>query len=395
MAAPSKREEAQELAKRLDEDLDDYVANLPKKKYEDGFTEENWEEEIEKVPALMTRMPTEEEIATNPALQALQAIKFDDDAPPGEKAESHKDEGNYFFKKKQYRKAVIAYTEGIKLKFDDVKLKAILFTNRAAAQYHLGNYRSSLNDVIETKKIKPDHLKALVRGAECCMHLSLYADAMNWCDLGLQISPTEKKLLDIRAKADKEKRAAERDKRKQKAKEKKEKARSDALLAAIKEKKIQLAPLEKNEDNSDDENQTRDILSMSMLESTTPAGHKVYMDDNGLLHWPVMFMYPEYGQTDIIADFNEHAQFIDHLNVMFGGDQMVSWDEERKYKPGRVEIYFEEMDKQILHKVPLDATLASILSNSRYVVVAGTPHFIVLVANSSFQQEYLKKYSLA
>ena len=51
---------------------------------------------------------------------------------------AHKDDGNYHFQKKDYRSAIKAYTEGLKQKHEDESLKAILLTNRAAANFHLG-----------------------------------------------------------------------------------------------------------------------------------------------------------------------------------------------------------------------------------------------------------------
>lgn len=53
---------------------------------------------------------------------------------------AHKEDGNYHFQKKDYRQAVSAYTEGLKQKHDDANLMAILYTNRAAANSHLGEF---------------------------------------------------------------------------------------------------------------------------------------------------------------------------------------------------------------------------------------------------------------
>jgi tetratricopeptide (TPR) repeat protein len=56
-----------------------------------------------------------------------------------EQAKTYKDEGNDYFKEKDYKKAVVSYTEGLKKKCADPDLNAVLYTNRAAAQYYLGN----------------------------------------------------------------------------------------------------------------------------------------------------------------------------------------------------------------------------------------------------------------
>lgn len=59
--------------------------------------------------------------------------------PSLEQAKSLKDEGNAFFKEKNYQKAILSYTAGLKKKFDDQELNTVLLTNRAAAHFHLGN----------------------------------------------------------------------------------------------------------------------------------------------------------------------------------------------------------------------------------------------------------------
>lgn len=55
------------------------------------------------------------------------------------RAEAYKEDGNHEFKKKKYRIAADNYTEGIKCRCPDKQLNAVLYTNRAAANFHLGN----------------------------------------------------------------------------------------------------------------------------------------------------------------------------------------------------------------------------------------------------------------
>lgn len=58
-----------------------------------------------------------------------------------ELATSYKDDGNFNFKYKNYRLAIIAYTEGIKVKCKNFELNATLYNNRSAAHYFLKNFR--------------------------------------------------------------------------------------------------------------------------------------------------------------------------------------------------------------------------------------------------------------
>jgi hypothetical protein len=52
----------------------------------------------------------------------------------------------------------------------------------------LGNHRSALRDCVLSRKCKPDHLKAFIKGAESCMKLEKYQDAQTWCSTGLSVS---------------------------------------------------------------------------------------------------------------------------------------------------------------------------------------------------------------
>uniref|UniRef100_A0A4X1WB89 Tetratricopeptide repeat domain 4 n=1 Tax=Sus scrofa TaxID=9823 RepID=A0A4X1WB89_PIG len=226
--------ERPELEASSDDAMDSFLEKFQSQPYSGGFHEDQWEEEFEKIPLFMKKAPSEIDPKENPDLACLQSIIFDEERSPEEQAKTYKDEGNDYFKEKDYKKAVISYTEGLKKKCADPDLNAVLYTNRAAAQYYLGNFRSALNDVTAARKLKPCHLKAIVRGALCHLELKNYSEAVTWCDEGLQIDATEKKLLEMRAKADKLKRTEQRDIRKAKLKEKKEQNQNEALLQAIK-----------------------------------------------------------------------------------------------------------------------------------------------------------------
>ncbi|XP_012372679.1 tetratricopeptide repeat protein 4 isoform X4 [Octodon degus] len=217
-----------------DRDMDAFLDKFRSQPYRGGFHEDQWEEEFDKIPLFMKKAPSEVDPKENPDLACLQSIIFDEERSPEEQAKTYKDEGNDYFKEKDYKKAVISYTEGLKKKCVDPDLNAVLYTNRAAAQYYLGNFRSALSDVMAARKLKPHHLKAITRGALCHLELKHFAEAVSWCDEGLHIDAKEKKLLEVRVKADKLKRTEQRDVRKARLKEKKQQNQNEALLQAIK-----------------------------------------------------------------------------------------------------------------------------------------------------------------
>ena len=129
---------------------------------------------------------------------------------------------------------------------------------------------------------------------------------------------------------------------------------------------------------------------------------KIVLDDQGCLHWPVAFMYPEYRQSDLISDFIEYDTFETHLETMFPSSQsgpVVEWDIKNIYKAKHLEIYFEIADDQVrsdgsrLVFVESTTTLLSSLADPRYLVKHGLPSFIILSSKSPFRDRFLDSYS--
>ncbi|XP_038393367.1 tetratricopeptide repeat protein 4 isoform X1 [Canis lupus familiaris] len=313
--------------------MDSFLEKFQSQPYRGGFHEDQWEEEFEKVPLFMKKAPSEIDPSANPDLACLQSMIFDEERSPE------------------------------------------------------GNFRSALNDVKAARKLKPCHLKAIVRGALCHLELKNFAEAVNWCDEGLQIDAREKKLLEMRAKADKLKRTEQRDIRKAKLKEKKEQNENEALLQAIKARNIRLVSEAVGQDEDSDSEGLGEIF-LDGLSSDNPYGARLNVDEQGRLSWPVLFLYPEHAQSDFISAFHEDSRFIDHLMVMFG--ETPSWDLERKYCPDNLEVYFEDEDGTELYRVPPKSTLLQVLQHPRYLVKALTPAFLVCVGSSTFCRNYLQ-----
>ncbi|XP_068949035.1 tetratricopeptide repeat protein 4-like isoform X1 [Petaurus breviceps papuanus] len=363
--------------------MDAFLDKFRCQQYRGRLHEDTWEQELDKIPMFMKKAPSEIDPQENPELACLQSLIFDDERPPEEQAKTYKDEGNAYFKDRDYKKAVASYTEGLRKQCSDPALNAVLLTNRAAAQYHLGNLRSALNDATAARKLRPSHMKAIVRGAICHLELRNFSEAVSWCDEGLRLDSKEKKLLEMRAKADKLKRTEERDVRKAKMKERKDEAQKGALLCAVQARNIQLAS--PGPDEEDDEEPT---TPHGGLGSENAMGARVSLDDGGRLSWPTLLLYPEYGQTDFISAFHEDSRFIDHLMVMF--EEPPPWDLERKYQPHLLELYFEDEDRGEVCQVSPESTLLEALQHPRYLVRAWTPAFLVLVKQSPFCKNFLR-----
>ena len=74
-----------------------------------------------------------------------------------------------------------------------------------------------------------------------------------------------------------------------------------------------------------------------------PAGNrKPYLDEQALVHWPVLFMYPEPMQMDAVEDVAESDPLAVHLDVMFPADASSSpeWDTEHDYQRDNLQLYY-------------------------------------------------------
>lgn len=318
-------------------------------------------------------------------IQGLQDLKYSpDENSPEELATNYKEDGNFNFKCKKYRFAIASYTEGLRAKSSDLLVNTQLLTNRAAAQYHISNYRSSLKDCELAVRLTPTHIKAILRGAQCCMGLKQYQQCQTWCDKGLKIEPNHQELTKLRKDSVKLLKQIERDTRKKEMEEKKKKMEADLIIDKLKSKEIVIERKKGNE------------LDLSDVEPCHPAAlHKpVHVDPStGELVFPVLFLYPEFGETDFIEEFRESETLGDHIQVMFGpGAERPHWDREARYTPESVAIYLESKDEQLIG-IKQEWSLLQAIKSPGFVLKAGTPNFIVFTKNSSAHKNFLQRHN--
>ncbi|XP_029055707.2 DNA polymerase interacting tetratricopeptide repeat-containing, protein of 47 kDa [Osmia bicornis bicornis] len=374
-------EERLALASKLDAELDEYISNLEKKSYTEGWPEDRWEEEMEKHPFFMKKAPEPGE-ELSPLMEGLQQLKYGAyENTPEELANNYKEDGNFNYKYKKYRLAILSYTEGIRTKCKDNDLMAQLYNNRAAAHFMLKNYRSSLNDCKHALKLKPNYTKALNRAATCCFHIKVYDQCIDLCDQLLDQSPTDKEILNLKSQAVAARERLKRDKRKQERLEKKLDKEEEELLSIIKSKGIGLELIEgkKNPELKDLEPQVPQI-----------AQSRVHLDAQNKLIWPVMILYPETHQTDFIQNFHQDTLLIEQLEQLF--NEPPEWDTERRYTLQNINVYFEGKDKCSIHKVNAHHSLEKILQDERFIVRGGTPVFLIFVKSSEAEKRFLANY---
>lgn len=371
-------QERLELAAKLDKELDEFIENLPRKKYEDGWPEDRWEEEMAKHPFFMKEPPKPGD-EVHPLFEGLQKLKYDpEENEPDDLANSYKEDGNFNFKYKNYRLAVLSYTEGIKVKCDNPEIKAVLLNNRAAAHFFLKNYRSSLQDCELSLKINPNYEKALVRAANCCFEIKNYKKAIEYCDNILNTEKDNRIILDLRKKCVNAAKLKERDERKREQQHKKRNQEDNVIINEIIKRGYTI------------EEGTKGNLSLDKLEPHIPqlVHNRVHLDEAGTLVWPVVFVYPEYKIMDYIQEFNENQKFSEQIEAMF--ESPPDWDEQKKYKPNHLNIYFETPRNKI-RCIEQATTLGNVLRNKEYIIRGGTPSFIIMVKDSSAEKRFLQE----
>ncbi|OQS05226.1 hypothetical protein THRCLA_20685 [Thraustotheca clavata] len=202
------------------------------------------------------------------------------------------------------------------------KLMATILSNRAAAHLSLKNYGSCRSDAARALKYDPKNIKAIYRGAKASSLLKKPEDTLRYCSVGLTIDPTNKELLALRKDGDRilEEQRVQRELDEFKAKKKYAMTEKYRKLCTMRNIRVGRAVI--------DDARVKDFEG------------KADLDEEGVMGWPVLFLYDEYGQSDFIQCFSEQDMFIEHLANMFPEDgPFCFWDKRQDYVASKLQIY--------------------------------------------------------
>uniref|UniRef100_A0A0A9F7A1 Cns1/TTC4 wheel domain-containing protein n=1 Tax=Arundo donax TaxID=35708 RepID=A0A0A9F7A1_ARUDO len=194
---------------------------------------------------------------------------------------------------------------------------SVLFANRAHVNLLLGNHRRTLDDAKQAVRLSPSNVKAYYRAAKAALALDLLPDAASFCQRGLEQDPANEELKKLLSQVDSK--VSELDRQRAKV--------TQAITAA----KDLAAAMEKSGVK----------LGKAAYQELTGV-KKPKLDEQGVLHWPVLLLYPEVMSSDFIEDFPETDTFSPHLDVMFSeSSPPLPWDENHAYTREAVELYFQ------------------------------------------------------
>ncbi|KJH50701.1 tetratricopeptide repeat protein [Dictyocaulus viviparus] len=365
-------EERAKIIKKLDDDLEQFMEEMSAKRAAQNherkaFDFDEWCKDIEQHPAFMTDIETGLKGEYADAISALQALKYDDDIDEDKHAcaERYKQDGNGHFKMKKYRWATDCYSEGIKQKCLDRRLNSILYSNRAAAQYHIGNFRSAIKDCAMALRFNPSNVKAAVRGADCLLQLGHAKECIEWvelaeknfaseCNIYERGKPAEDEQNRIDSLRDIKKKAAdllvivERDQRKARLLEKKELDAKRRLLEALKERGLNLRPRLPFA--------RPDLMDWSLLEVNIPQA-------------------PEVGQVDLLTDCDETSELGSVLRPLLASPS--EWDIHHVFRIENVRMFVSDEWDEFVMEIWEWSTFGSILSLEGYKIVQGLPVVMV------------------
>ncbi|THD23854.1 Tetratricopeptide repeat protein 4 [Fasciola hepatica] len=320
---------------------------MDSKKMEDEF---DVEKILETHPAFANTFNTS---VDDPGFAGLQALKYESE-DPNENALSYKDEGNYYYLRKEFKTAIDSYTGGLRAKPTDKDLLAILHTNRAICHNYLQNFGSCVRDCKAAIAFNPKHMKAYVKGSQAALAISKIDECLEFCERGLAHFPNAEQLVQLQLEALKMQMKNDRTANARRATDQRNLEEQALYYKLAHEHGVHIN------------------FKLPPLNVPEAAGALFYRDNSNLLHWSVLFMYPEFGQTDFLRDVVETSKVSDCLQIVFNPNEpSPTWDFNRVYScaDDSLEVYFEDsLNEQRLVSFPTHTSLRSLTRRKDFCV---------------------------
>lgn len=288
-----------------------------------------------------------DDLRNNPMADAFRLLR-EEDKTNIELAIMYKDEGNEFCKKSTVKEKNEAYDKySYALTFIDKddqdpsssssnsieskKLRSQILSNRSFVSLSIKNYRYCIVDAIAALYYWPDNIKAYYRQAKALHDLKKYNDSYQVCNNGLLVDKNNKELLQLLS--------------------------LNQQQLQILENKLTRETKHKNQLHCRWES-----MWNLMMENNLSVGYPLnpikpvnvlnqflfpHIDsESNSLHFPIVFLYPQYGQFDILESVDSSDMIVYQIAAIFPEvddisdvDSMTPWDLKHEYHVSSLVAY--------------------------------------------------------
>eukprot|EP00796_Vickermania_ingenoplastis_P004517 gene4517-3304_t len=339
----------------------------------------------ENMPIFMDHI-SEEDVEKNDSCRALASIVYDE-VPPDEIAENRKNHGNNALRlalnptqerrENLARAACHSYTEALQAKGKDAVLSSTIYANRSLAQFIIGNYGHGLEDAQRAIILNPNYHKAYYRAAKCAERVRKYDLAIDLLRKGRSVEPPLdstalqefKELEDICVDG---KNRTQQDGIAQRRKTQAKAAKISNIAHAITSLGVKISPMP-------------EVTSEQMGVYGNP---QPYLDEDSLLHVPVLFMYDEYNQTDIMQDVACDVSIEELLDELLP----FPWDDQGRYSSPDNIVAFYKIDDGVhmpeYYEIDKSWPLMEVFRTSTYKMPKLLPVIHFVCKNSELLRNY-------
>ncbi|KAK6466022.1 hypothetical protein DFJ63DRAFT_317174 [Scheffersomyces coipomensis] len=339
-------------------------------------TTEDVMKELNRLPFFMTELDeTDGEGGENTTLEALKSLAYDGE--PHEIAGNFKNQGNDAYKTKQYKVAIEFYTKGIEVDCDDKVINAALYSNRAACNLELKNYRQCIEDCKKVLAIDEKNVKACFRTGKAFFAVNRSEEASQILQYGLSFDPENKDFKGLLETVIKKQKQIEEAKLKKERELEEKKMKQSILENSIKLRHFTIIK----------SSRPAEMLEDAKLRLEDPLDHE------SQLIFPAMLIYPSIDEFDYIAEISELSTPIEILEMIL--DRPREWFEDPKHKDftvKKLECYMETQTGGLI-KVGKKMAINNVLMNDKPVAPLFDNGLRLFVVPKSESAEWLSKWS--
>ena len=360
------------------------------------LTEEETRTQMEEVlnhPLFMTEIP--DKIENNPHLEALQAIKYDNDAEEIGKAgiAQSKDKFHSYKEKKQFKllkesmyEVCNAIDHCVEDDTVDKETKRKLFVQRSDINIHIKNWTYAIEDLEKALHYSNDNIVDYTQTVDnivfCYINIKAYNKAEEFLSKLLSKVPSNL-YNDYKSYYE-------------------SKIRGLSILKEELQRQMEQQEIFKQMESTERQAIFEELSLRGM--KLMPQYHKIpanceaiiYKDEDSSFHFPILIIYEEFNMTDYIQDCIEDLTMKELTEMLF--KEKLPWDKENLYTKMSIRLFYEMNIKDYNQSTlttsyyPLkdSDTLGSIICN-RNLLMNGFPVISIVSTNSKFFDHFLKK----